>query len=62
VTEISLSELRNDADIAFVYGVDSLIQVDIIAGLEKHFQKTLGSDLIRSCRTIDNIAERVRAA
>lgn len=61
ITDISLSELRNDADLAFVYGIDSLIQVDIITGLEKHFNKTLGSDLIRSCQTINRIAERIRS-
>jgi acyl carrier protein len=62
ITDISLSELRDDADLAFVYGIDSLIQVDIITGLEKHFKKTLGSDLIRSCQTIKRIAERIKSS
>lgn len=62
ITEIPVAELRDDVDISFAYGIDSLIQVDIISSLEKKFNRSLGGDLIRTCKTVGRIAERIQSS
>lgn len=55
ITEISESELKEDARFAEDLGVDSMMALEIIASLEKKYKLVIPEEKIPAIRSLQNV-------
>ena len=62
VTEVPESELREDASFTDELGVDSMMALEIVAGIEKRYRVTVPEEELPNIRTLKNVYEAVEKA
>ena len=62
IVEIPEDELKDNASFAEELGVDSMMALEIVAGIEKKYRVTIPEEELPNIRTIQNVYEAVEKA
>ena len=60
IIKIDPGKLKSDANIFVEYGVDSLLGVEILAGLDKKYKLDVPEEKVREIKTLNDIVRLAR--